>query len=632
MKLSSLIAIGLLTSCLAQAQFSPEKKLPSPDYSEPYLFPVYPGQQNWLAGTMGELRNTHFHSGIDIRTNNMIGAPVLATQQGYISYAIVSATGYGNALFITHPDGNMSVYGHLDHFNGKIAEYILHKQYEQKSFELKLNIPPQLYSVSRGDTIAFSGNTGGSSGPHLHFEIRDRNNEAFNPLAFRFDEIKDVLPPTAQKIALKTMDIDSRINGRFGRFEFSLLRNGSTYFLPYPIYAQGKIGVELLAYDRLDFSQFRCGINQIEMKVDSQRIFTQQIDKINFNESQNIVALMNFQTLKTRGLRFNKLYVQDGNPLNYYDANSTQGVVSITDKPASVEILLRDTYSNESKINFKLSQEKAFKEPVIALQSKAVEFNLSENVMTVQLRSCGSSTIKLFEKGIPQELERAYEANGQQVFLVDLHKIIPDSMATCHGIFSPHVVDAIPSKTEYTFYSDLADIRFHANTLYDTLYLSLEKNLKNNREVFSIGKNTDPLREPLEITLKQAGAAGSKNSVYRMEGRQYEFVGGQWQHNNITFYTKELGDFVVLSDSIAPGIYRIRCNNYSARFRISDNLSGIGNYEATVNGQWLMMKYDYKTGILQSEPLDKTQLLKGDFELKVTDRAGNEKIYRQKIL
>ncbi len=172
MKLSNIaLLIGLCVPVLSSAQFSLSKEIPLFPFAnkEPYLFPVNPGTQNYLAGTMGELRNTHFHAGIDIRTNNMAGVPIRATQQGYISRIIVGSYGYGQALFITHPDGNVSVYGHLDRFKGKVADHILNKHYEQKSFDLDLEFAPNQFPVNRGDTVGLSGNTGGSNGPALAF-------------------------------------------------------------------------------------------------------------------------------------------------------------------------------------------------------------------------------------------------------------------------------------------------------------------------------------------------------------------------------------------------------------------------------------------------------------------------------
>lgn len=636
LRLSNLFLVaGLWMPIGLSAQFSPSKELPPLKVinEEPYLFPINPGQQNWLAGTMGELRNTHFHSGIDIRTNNMAGVPVRATQRGYISRAIVGSYGYGQVLFLTHPDGNVSVYAHLDQFKGKVASYILNKHYELKSFDLDLEFSPDQFPINRGDTIGLSGNTGGSSGPHLHFEIRDDKNEALNPLNFKFDEIKDVLPPVAQKIALKAIGIDSRINGRNTRTEFHLVRNGATYLIPYELTATGKIGIELLAFDRMDFSQFRCGINEIEMLVDSQKVFSQKIDRIDFHKTHDIVSLLNFETLKTRGLRFNKLYIDDGNPLKYYEHGLSRGEIEVVDKPLNIQVNLKDTYGNQSAIQFRIKPASPSNTLPLSPLIKPFDYEINGNILALHVRPCSRhGKITLYEKGTATSVEADYKGNGHEVYLINLQKIVPDSAATCQGIVPFHLTDNIPSNTEYTYYSDLTDIHFQPNSLYDTLYLNLSRERKGKSEIFSIGRVTEPLNSPIEITLKQVGEGDhSKMSVYHVEGRSYKFLGGSWEREQVHFSTSELGDFVLLSDTIAPFIHRIQCHQSSARFRIMDNLSGIASYSASVNGEWLMMRYDYKTGILQSERLDKTKPLKGDFELNVVDNVGNKRVYTQKI-
>ena len=330
--------------CCVFAQFNEvETHTPKGAGAGGYLFPINPGQPNYLAGTMGELRDTHFHGGLDIRTNNQIGVPVRATQDGYISRANISAFGYGYSILIQHPDGNVSLYGHLDKYKGKLAKFMQREQYRRKSFELDMYFKPGEFPISKGDTIAFSGNTGASSGPHLHFEIRN-GNYVLNPLKFGFTEIKDNIPPNAQKIALRTLDVNSRINDRFGRLEFSLVRKSATeYTFPVPILAHGRIGVELLADDRMNDSPGRCGINYIHMYVDSQLVFSQVIEKVDMDESRGIQALMDFQTLELKGKRYNKLYIAQGNRLELYETEN-QGIISVNDSSRSVLIVLRDEF------------------------------------------------------------------------------------------------------------------------------------------------------------------------------------------------------------------------------------------------------------------------------------------------
>jgi hypothetical protein len=636
----SLSVFLVLFSASAMAQFSLTDKLLPPKSIElsPYLFPVNPGQPNFLAGTMGELRTTHFHAGIDVRTNNMVGIPILSTQRGYISRIIVGAYGYGNAMFITHPDGHTSLYGHLDRFKGAIADHILKEQYTRKSFDLDLQFDSNQFKVNRGDTIGLSGNTGGSGGPHLHFEIRDPNNEALNPLSFGFKEVSDKLSPIAFKIALTTLDINSRVNDRFGRYEFSLVKSGNTYSLPHPIFATGKIGVEILAHDKIDLSQFRLGINHIEMLVDSISIFTQKIDKINFEESSDIVALMDYPTLKTRGKRFNKLYLADGNPLKFYKNVLSKGVIEMKKGQKQVLIKLGDNATNQSNVKFSLKTDlPTVNVPFLDPLLKSIDYEIQENTLVLSSRTCTSkkpSIAKVFFNGHVEELAASYFSTIKQVYLINLKKILPDSIQTCSGSIRFDFKDVIPSGTDYDYYSELFDIKFKDKNLYDTLYLNASYDTLRNRENFTIGTTTTPLHHSISVTLKpkKKYATDGKTAVYHIEGKRFEYQGGQWINNRIQFNTHELGEFTLLADTIPPTIGRVTCNGNSARFRVIDNLSGIANFEAAINGEWLLMKYDYKTGILQSEKLDKKKLLKGGFELKVKDRAGNERIYTQKIL
>ncbi|MDX5346044.1 MAG: M23 family metallopeptidase, partial [Hymenobacteraceae bacterium] len=215
MKLNKLIRC--LTFCLLTAG-PVAAQLPEP--AGYFKFPIKPGQQNYLSGTMGEIRSNHFHGGIDVKTDQKIGLPVYAAADGYVSRIKMSSYGYGNIIYLTHPNGKITTYAHLSEYAPALADYVLKKQYEQETFDIELFPEKNKFAFKKGDVIAYSGNTGGSGGPHLHFEIRDTEDNLYNPLQYRFSEIKDSTPPTVSAFALKTMSIDARVNGKFGWIEF----------------------------------------------------------------------------------------------------------------------------------------------------------------------------------------------------------------------------------------------------------------------------------------------------------------------------------------------------------------------------------------------------------------------------
>ena len=637
LKLSELVFFGLFLFCgSALAQFSPDKAILSRKAERSnYLFPIKPGNTAILTGTMGELRNTHFHAGLDIDTPG-IGVPVLSADEGYVSRATATTGGYGNVLFITHPDGNTTVYAHLDEFKGAVGDFIRKERYARKVSEIDLIFKPSQFPISKGELIALSGNTGGSGGPHLHFEVRNENNEAINPLTYEFAEVKDNLAPVVFKVALKTMDNDSRINDQFGRFEFSVVKNGNNYSLPYPILASGRIGVEVLAHDKMENTRFRYGINYIDMLVDSQVVFKQTIDKVNLSESRNILALMDYRTLELKGVRYNKLYIDDGNRLDYYPGVTKKSSILIGDKDTPVDILLKDYNGNVSKVHFTLRPNQRVAEtPLLSASGKPFETEIHENTLKVSVKLCNAEEkpIEVWQKGKSTSIKYNYRGSNQQVYLINLLNILPDSIQTCQGTINFNFKDRIPSATEYKYYSDLADIEFPNQSLYDTAFLSIAYDTLNKQESFALGSRTIPLHKNIAVTLKpKLNYFQSRDlGLYRKEGRGFAYVPSEWKNNRIKFNTREFGEFMLLRDTVPPVITKIGLSTAAARFKIKDNLSGIAYFEANINGQWLLMVYDYKNGILKSEKLDSTKFLQGDFELKVVDQAGNESIFKQKI-
>lgn len=642
LKLSSFVIACIVTGIpfFAHAQFSK----PDVEFStdEKYIYPIYPGKPGSLAGTMGELRNTHFHSGIDIRTDNKIGYPVLASKSGYISRVTTSPSGYGNIIYITHPDHHTTLYAHLDRFKGVLADYVLKEQYKRKSGTVDLHFQPHQFVVKQGDTIALAGNSGSSSGPHLHFDIRDPENYALDPLKVAdFPEVPDNLPPAPEKIALKTLDRNSRINDRFGRFEFHARRLGDHYTMATPILASGLIGIEIVAKDRLaPGSPFYGGVNYIDVHVDSQLVFSQAIDKIDIAETRAIYTLMDFKAMRDRGTRFYKLYIDDGNNLKYYDNSPGSGKILVSpDKESLVQITMSDSYDNKSVVSFKLRPSPPVKE-VSTLEAMKVPLlsEISENTLMITAQPCTDTTQQatMYSKGNGVDILPDYSNKNRAVYLIDLRHNTPDSIVVCGNTMRTNIKQAIPSGTEYKYYGHMFDVMFPAESLYDTVYLTADyTRLDNGSEIFSIGDRMVPLHKLIRVSLKPMGdyPQTAARGIYRLAGRSYTYLGrGAWGNGKVSFNTREFGEFTILQDSIPPGIRVIYADRRGTRFKINDDLSGIDSFEATLNGEFLLMHYDSKSATIWSEQLDKKVPLTGNFELVVTDRAGNRKTFTKKIL
>jgi murein DD-endopeptidase MepM/ murein hydrolase activator NlpD len=648
LKLNKIIALLFFATSLinVNAQYGPDDK-PAVDKekaadSEKYLYPVLPGQPGSLAGTMGELRTTHFHSGIDIRTNNQIGFPVLASKSGYISRITVSPTGYGNIIYIAHPDGNTTLYAHLDKFKGPIAQHILREQYGQKNFSVDLYFNESQFPVHQGDTIALSGNTGSSGGPHLHFDIRDKDNYALDPLLVGgFKEVPDKLPPAAEKIALRTLDINSRVNDRFGRFEFhALARTPNTYSIASPILASGTIGLEILAKDRLaPRSAFYGGVNYIEVRVDSQLVFSQQIEKINVAETRGIYTLMDFKVMRNKGKRFYRLYIDAGNTLSFYGKSPSNGRIKVNPKKVSnVRITLGDSYGNKSNIFFKIMPANPVREVGnLETMTSDIITEANQNVMTVSVKPCidTAKSLTVFTKGVMSRPKPDYYNANRAVYLIDLKKQLPDSLVGCTKTVVTNLKGLVTPGREYKYSDSAMDVTFPADALYDTLYLATNYlKLDNGSEYFKIGDRGVPLKGSLTVALKTTTNYNISPSlgVYRTAGKGYTFLGGRFEPGKVTFATREFGEFTILQDLIPPTIRALNADRSGARFKINDGLSGIAGYEASLNGEWLLMHYDSKTSTIWSEQLDKKVPFSGTFELIVTDNAGNQSRYSKKIL
>lgn len=628
------VIVGLLTGATVYGQLE-ENHMYKENY---YLFPIKPGVRNTLAGTMGELRSSHFHSGIDIRTESRIGLPVHASANGFISRVSVSTSGYGNALYIQHPNGHTTVYAHLDHFNGAIAQYVREEQYKRKTFELNLYFRSGQFEVKRGDVVAFGGNSGSSGGPHLHFDLRDKNQKPLNPLKYGFYEIWDRTPPEAHKIALKTLDKEARINGQFGRFEFKVRRVGNDYVIDQPIEVSGTIGTELYAYDKLDNSRFRCGINLITMEVDDKEIFKSEISTFSFAEQRNILKHMNYPDLYETGERFHKLYVDDGNELNFYSTDNNKGRIKINgDGEHTVKVVMTDSYNNVSNLKFKLKAGNNVPAKSTAYgHTSGSEINLIDNTLVIKAPVTNTGKTIIYTPEM-HELQPAYVlGDNQAVYLWNMKEGLPHSVDINGTNELLHYKEMVKPGASYRYYSDKMDIYFPKDALFDTLYLQSVYNYieTDKSEEFKVGDEQVPLKKYISVTLKPQlpYQKPEKYSVYAIDGKGNSYYkGGKWEYGRVTFWTRNFGKFAILEDTIPPRITPVQVNRDELKFKISDERSGIDGFKCYVNNEWVLMNYDYKTHLIWSEKLDNTLPFTGEVKLIVTDNQGNEQVYTSSL-
>ena len=599
-----------------------------------YIFPIKPGVRNTLAGTMGELRSSHFHTGIDIRTGGQQGLAVLAAADGHVTRIKVSGGGYGYSLYIQHPNGTTTVYAHLKSFRDDIEEYIKEAQYEKQSFEVNLFPRADEFEVKQGDTVALSGNTGSSGGPHLHFDLRDENQDLLNPLSYGFDEIVDTRTPFVKSIALVPFKDNSRINGALERDEINLSLTEGVYTTKDTVFALGEIGLELYAWDRMNGTRFKTGINRIELRVNKERLFTQHIDSWSFSRARSFYQHINYEALIETGKRYHKLYVDNGNSLRFYDKTASRGKIVIEEgKYYDVSITMHDSYGNSTTASLPIYGLNA----VTKDKNRPYEYSIHRNILQITGDTTAASTaiMQVNEKEYP--ISSAYRsANDLPVFIWDLRESIPEKIQLGDTAIDTHIISLVPSRKEYKVFNDCADVLFNRYSLFDSLAFKLNYVLDtaNNRELFELGIPGIPLNGSVTAMLKPKLKSYNKEkaAAYQVYGsKNFSYAGGIWKDEQLELKFRSFGKYTILEDSIPPIIKPLIINKERIVFKLDDKLSGIKEVRASVNGNWLLMASDPKRKQYWAEGRNRTDTYIGDFLLEVTDNANNKKTYKTKI-
>nr|MBC7613482.1 M23 family metallopeptidase [Pseudopedobacter sp.] len=519
----------------------------------------------YLAGDFGEIRPNHFHSGIDIKTNQREGYPVYAVANGYISRLRVQIGGFGNAVYINHPNGVTSVYGHLQKFNEKLLSSVRYHQYKEQSFTTDFSLLPIEIQVKKGDIIAWSGNTGGSSGPHLHFELRNTlTEETINPLTLGI-KISDRIKPTINGFYLYQID-DAPFNEFTPKKYFQTVGSNGNYSLKQVIPVSGLFGFGITAYDQMDGAANHNGLFSTTIKLDDEVIYETVISKFSFENTRAVNAYIDYPSKIKTGIVIQKGFASPNPKVRFYSILKNNGLISLNDEALhDVEYILKDYEGNTSILRFKIKSS-GIKPPTYQPKGQLMSYKTVNNFEN------GPVKIIIPEGNLYDDLDFQYSVSTQ------------------------------PSNGS----SKIFHIHNKLTPLHDAYLLAIKPD-----------DNLSPYLQKLVVMNTESGSQG-----------------GEFKDGFVIAYPKTFGNFYLRVDSIAPTIVPVNVKegaNFSQTskmiFRISDNLSGIKSFKGSIDGQWILMEYDYKTGKLWHTFDEKTSFGKHSFQLIVTDNKENEKTY-----
>lgn len=491
------------------------------------------------AGSFGELRSNHFHSGLDFKTEQRTGFPVHAALDGYVSRLRIQFGGFGRAVYITHPNGFTTVYGHLERLAPELAKIVHDYQYEHQTWEADIQLQPTQYRVNKGDVFAWSGNAGASAGPHVHFEIRDALTEqTINPQLFGLT-IPDKVPPTISGLYayhLNGLPFSEKTTKEF----FAVAGTGDSYHLlkSPTIDLNGEIGFGIMATDRNSTSMNKNGVYSIQLMVDGKLIYTFAVERFAFDQTHAINAHIDYPAYLTTGREIQKSFILPGNKISVYPQQVNRGLVTFNDDAIhEVEYVVRDVVGNTSTLKFKV-------------KSKPIDKPLNEKPLGIFIKY-GDITEVPISKGkiiIPQ---------GN----------LYDDLYFDYALF-PHRPGA---------YS--ATYRLHNR--FTPIHDYFEVWIKPDSTIGNLANKA--------VLINTNGAcevATYENGYVKAHARAF----GDY------FIRIDTTPPVIHPINITEG--KNMATARSIQFRMSDNLSGIKTYNGKIDGHWVLMEWDFKTKIL----------------------------------
>ena len=551
----------LLFSCSVFAQVN----YPKDYFRSPLDIPIQ------LSGNFGELRPNHFHAGFDFKTLQREGLSVYAVADGYVSRIKISTFGNGKTIYITHPNGYTSVYGHLQKATDSIQEFIQKTHYSEQSFEIEMYLKPGQLTVKKGQIIGFSGNTGASEGPHLHFEFRDNVTEfIINPMLFGFDKfLKDSKKPIIFNIYAYPLDNESIVNQSKRPLLLNLVLQKDGTYLADKVVANGKIGFGINAFDYDDVSFNRNGVYKVQSFYNGMPNFGYQFDTYSFDEMRYVNALIDYPMYKKTQQRIQKLFMKSSYNLSIIKTDATNGVIkAVPNLSAQYRIEVSDFFGNLTLVTIPIVNEVL---PVIIA---------NEPVSKYYIRAKNESNFSKENMSVFFPANTFYEDFNLNFDVKNDTLLLHSDVVPAHSNFTIEIVDQkfSDAQREKLFIGSIGSSKIGYNRTYrkDNIFTTNVKTLGKYALVLDV--------IPPKISIAKS-------------------IEGKW-----------------LTDK------------KSIQFTISDDLSGIKSYNGYLNGKWILFEYDNKTKKITHNFSDGI-VAEGANELKiiVVDNLGNSTIFETKF-
>jgi hypothetical protein len=541
----------LLLSNTLQSQ-----EVPKDYFANPMQIPLV------LSGSFAELRSNHFHSGLDIKTQQREGIPIYAPADGYVSRLKVSHYGYGKALYLKHPNGYSTVYAHLSNYANGIQDFVKTNQYNKESYEIELFPDAQSLPVKKGELIGYSGNSGSSGGPHLHFEIRDGASRPMNPMLFGI-EIPDSKKPLVNNVIAYPLSDDARINESSEPVKLRLIKQKDGTFKTEKVYAVGTIGFGISSYDQQDGASNKNGLYNIKTTINGVEKLEVAFERFSFDETRYLNQYIDYGYWKNNKSRVQRLFVTPNNPLSIFKNQDENGMLKVAPGFNSIfTIAASDFKDNTIKINIPIEGK------IPSTEAKKATIDGLDFLSANETHSITKGKFSIFmpANSLYEDAYLKIEAVGDTLHF---HK------------------DEIPIHKNITISVDASN---YNEQMLDKLFIG-ELNYKG------------------EPYYNKTYRKGSKLSIRTRSFGRYALV-ADLESPSIEPRNFENGKWI--------------SNNKTLEIEIHDNLSGIGSYRATVNGKFILMEYNYKKDVLTYNFDDAVNLdAENNLKLIVLDNVGN---------